>query len=183
MKIKDFIKDHQSCQCWFRIYQISSKWPMRIKILSNVSCWSGYVHFLSSIRMEITCHGQSWGPERARWANKRLNPIVDNCHCKGHESQSGIIPGQEESLRLPEATKGDDSASKPQSVTATSYISCLTITITLLKAQRTRGLSSAHQSNLFRSYHKFSNKDKLIIRSRPSSNFKTLAKYRHFDLS
>ena len=29
---------------------------------------------------------------------------------------------------------------------------------TLPKAQRTRGLSSAHQSNFFRSYHKFSNK-------------------------
>ena len=31
-------------------------------------------------------------------------------------------------------------------------------TQTLPKAQRTRGLSSAHQSNFFRSYHKFSNK-------------------------
>ena len=107
--------------------------------------------------MEITCHGQSWGPERARWANKRLNPIVGNCHCKGHESQSGIIPGQEESLRLPEATKGDDSASKPQSVAATYILYILPYNYNNIAKGTTdpRGLSSAHQSNFFRSYTKF----------------------------
>ena len=39
---------------------------------------------------------------------------------------------------------------------------------TLPKAQRTRGLSSAHQSNLFRSYHKF--KQKILIKFYPQSH-------------
>ena len=46
----------------------------------------------------------------------------------------------------------------------------------LSKAQRTQGLSFAHQSNFFRSYHKFLHKS-----SRPSINFKISTKHQHFD--
>ena len=54
---------------------------------------------------------------------------------------------------------------------------------TLPKAQRTRGLSSAYQSNLFRSYHKLNtNLDQISSpESRPSINFKISTKHQHFD--
>ena len=46
----------------------------------------------------------------------------------------------------------------------------------LSKAQRTQGLSSAHQSNFFRLYRKFLHKS-----SRPSINFKISTKHQHFN--
>ena len=49
---------------------------------------------------------------------------------------------------------------------------------TLPKAQRTRGLSSAYQSNFFRSYHKFLHKSS---KSRPSTNFKISTKHQHLN--
>ena len=52
------------------------------------------------------------------------------------------------------------------------------VNITLPKAQQTRGLSSAYQSNFFRSYLKFLNKS---LSNRPSTNFKILTKHQHFD--
>ena len=52
---------------------------------------------------------------------------------------------------------------------------------TLPKAQLTQGLSSAYQSNLFRSYHKFKNKSWSNFTFRPSLNFKISTEHRHLD--
>ena len=53
---------------------------------------------------------------------------------------------------------------------------------TLPKEQRTRGLTSAYQSNFFRSYHKFKYKSWSIFssESRPIINFKISTKHQHF---
>ena len=52
-------------------------------------------------------------------------------------------------------------------------------TKTLPKAQRTRGLSSAYQSHLFKSYHKFKKRScsRLSSESRPRFNFITSTKH------
>ena len=56
---------------------------------------------------------------------------------------------------------------------------------TFPKAQRTRGLSSAYQSYLLRSYHKFKHKSHQISFSdySPSINFKFSTKQQHHDLT
>ena len=55
--------------------------------------------------------------------------------------------------------------------------------ITLPKAQQARGLTSVHQSNFLRSYHKFLHKSYSISssESQPTINFKISTKHQHFD--
>ena len=97
-------------------YHPSGQWELRI---CQISVADKVTFIFIIIQGGIHLPRPKLGPERARWANKRVTPMGGNCHCKAHESQSGITPGQEGSLRLPEATIGDDSASKPQSATVT----------------------------------------------------------------
>ena len=56
----------------------------------------------------------------------------------------------------------------------------LVLSHTHTMAQRTRGLSSAYQSNFLRSHHKFLNLEQIASSEfRPSINFKTSTKHQH----